>query len=84
MHLEDDEIEEVKDFKKFKDKMMERYLTEGFKDILNPNIDKYENGYELDDEEEYEEESKEEEKSMEKHINDFFEKMMKNKGSCGH
>ena len=33
---------------------------------------------------EYEEESKEEEKSMEKHINDFFEKMMKNKGSCGH
>ena len=82
--VEDDEIEEVKDFKKFKDKMMERYLTEGFKDILNPNIDKYENGYELDDEEEYEEESKEEEKSMEKHINDFFEKMMKNKGSCGH
>ena len=35
--------------------MMERYLIEGFKNILNPKMDKYGYGYELDDEEEYEE-----------------------------
>ena len=81
--VEDDEIEEVKDFKKFKDKMMESYLTEGFKSIFNPNINKYENGYELDDEEKCEE-NEEKEEPLDKHINDFFEKMMKNKGSCGH
>ena len=37
--------------------MMKRYLIEGFKKILNTKIDKYENGYNLDDEEEFEEEN---------------------------
>ena len=52
--VKDDEIEEVKDFK---GKMMKRYLIEGFKKILNTKIDKYKNGYDLDDEEEFEEEN---------------------------
>ncbi len=52
--VKDDEIEEVKDFK---GKMMKRYLIEGFIKILNTKIDKYENGYNLDDEEEFEEEN---------------------------
>ena len=81
--VKDDERKKVKDCKKFEDKMMERYLIEGFKNILNPKMDKYENGYELDDEEEFEENEGKEE-SLDKHINDFFEKLMNNKGSCGH
>ena len=52
--VKNDEIEEVKDFK---GKMMKRYLIEGFKKILNTKIDKYKNGYYLDDEEEFEEEN---------------------------
>ena len=52
--VKDDEIEQVKDFK---GKMMKRYLIEGFKKILNTKIDKYKNGYDLDDEEEFEEEN---------------------------
>ena len=75
-----EEIKEAKYYIKLKEKTERRNLLKGF----NPKKDNYERGYELDDEEEYEEESEEEEKSMEKHINDFFEKMMKNKGSCGH
>lgn len=35
-----------KDFKKFKGKMIKRYLIEGFYKSLNPKIDKYDNGYE--------------------------------------
>ncbi len=56
----DDERKKVKDYKKLKGKMMERYLIEGFKNILNPKIDKYGYGYELDHGEEFEEESDEE------------------------
>ena len=52
--------------------MMERYLIEGFKNILNPKMDKYGYGYELDDEEEYEEESDEEEKSVDEDISTLF------------
>ena len=77
--VKDDEREKVKDFKKFKGKMMERNLIEGFKNILNPKMDKYGYGYELDDEE-----NEKKEESLDEHINAFFEKLMNNKGSCGH
>ena len=70
--VKDDEREKVKDCKKFKGKIMERYLIEGFKNILNPKIDKYGYGYELDDEEENEEESEEEEKSVDEDIGSLF------------
>ena len=70
--VKDDERKKVKDYKKLKGKMMERYLIEEFKNILNPKIDKYEYGYELDDEEENEEESEEEEKSVDEDIGSLF------------
>ena len=53
--VKDDERKKVKDYKKFKGKMMEKYLIEEFKNILNPKMDKYGYGYELDDEEKFEE-----------------------------
>ena len=70
--VKDDEREKVKDFKKFKGKMMERYLIEGFKNILNPKMDKYGYVYELEDEEDYKEESEEEEKSVDEDIGSLF------------
>ena len=70
--VKDDESEKVKDYKKFKGKMMEKYLIEEFKNILNPKMDKYGYGYELDDKEENEEESEEEEKSVDEDIGSLF------------
>ena len=49
---------------------MERYL--GIKKILNPKLDKYGYGYEIDDEEEFEEESEEEIKSVDEDISTLF------------
>ena len=49
---------------------MKRYLIEVYKNILNPKIDKNENGYVLDNEKEFEEYKKEE--SLDKHIITFF------------
>ena len=71
-----DDLEEVKDFKKFKEKMMERYLIEGFKKILIPKM-------EIDDEEEFEE-NEEKKESLDKHLSAFFEEMMNYKESSGH
>ena len=51
---ENDETGVIKNFDKFKEKAARRYLLEGYKKILNPEISKYEKRYELDDEEECE------------------------------
>jgi len=87
---------EVKDFDKFKENFMKRCIKEEFKKLLYPKIDKYKNGYNLDDEEEFEEEYEEKEESEDEKISakekgrknevsyDFLKKMMKNKRSCGH
>ncbi len=82
--VKDDEREKVKDFKKFKGKMMERYLIEGIKKILNPKLDKYGYGYEIDDEEEFEEESEEEIKSVDEDISTLFKEDDEKCGGCGH
>ena len=90
---EDDLMGEVKDFNKFKEKFMKKCIKEEFKKLLNPKIDKYDNGYELDDEKEVEEEYEEKEESEDEKISakekgrknkvsyDFLKKMMKNKGA---
>ena len=71
---------------------MKRCIKEEFKKILNPKIDKYKHGYELDDDEDVEEEYEEKEESEKEEMSaeesevscDFLKKMMKSKRSCGH
>ena len=63
---------ESKDSDEFKGKAERRYLQEEFKNILNPEIGKYDKGYELDDEEEGEEEDEEKEESVDEDRSELF------------
>ena len=64
---EDDEMEASEHFAKYEAKAAKGYLLEGFKSILNPEIGKYNKGYELD-----EEEDEEKEESVDEGISALF------------